>query len=58
VILVPFEHGSISASLPAGWSIGPQEKGLDLVEYPRMANMHEEFRRVRGRDFEVVVPPR
>jgi hypothetical protein len=33
------------------------EWAISVAPDPRIPNMHEEFRRVRGRDFEVVVPP-
>jgi hypothetical protein len=33
------------------------EWAISVSPDPRIPNMHEEFRRVRGRDFEVVVPP-
>ncbi len=33
------------------------EWAISVAPDPRIPNMHDEFRRVRGRDFEVVVPP-
>ena len=33
------------------------EWAISVAPDPRIPNMHEEFRRARGRDFEAVVPP-